>query len=626
MAECHVDREWLESNFPCRAACPVGTEAGRYVALIAEGRYREAYAVARRPNPLASICGRICAAPCEPACRRGTLDQPIAIRALKRFAAERFGVESMIDLDMLREIYGKRGVRYPDDPVAVIGAGPAGLAAAHDLALLGYPVTIFEAQPVAGGMLRLGIPEYRLPRELVKLEINAILSIGVRLEVGSRLGKDFTIADLRRRGFRAIFIAIGAHKGRDLEMPGVDTDGVLKGVDFLLNVNMGYRLELGRKVVVVGGGNVALDVARAALRTAVPEEIVNPGINIVTALDVARSAVRFGIKEVHVVSLESMEEMPAVPEEIEQAREEGIVFHPRRGPRSILSANGRVTGLETIECASVFDEKGRFNPTFVPDTELAMAADTVILAIGQTSDLSFLRPEDGVEVTPRTTIRVDPDTLATTAPGIYAGGDVAFGPRIAITAIADGRKAARSIHGWLKGTSAPAEEVEIVLETLPGYTRPLDYEGVAARRPPVLPIERRIGIAEIEHCFSESEARQEASRCLRCWINTIFNEDGELGTECILCGACADVCPHDCIEFVPVSELTADPSLRDAAVSELGEAAEALFEGPDARGTVLLKDETICIRCGLCAERCPAGTITMQEFLVMETETHAREQ
>jgi NADPH-dependent glutamate synthase beta subunit-like oxidoreductase/ferredoxin len=613
-----VDRAWLESNFPCHAACPVGTEAGRYVALIAEGRYRDAYAVARRPNPLASICGRICAAPCEPACRRGALDQPIAIRALKRFVTERFGVESMIDLDMLREIYGKRGVLHPEDRVAVIGAGPAGLAAAHDLALRGYPVTIFEAQPVAGGMLRLGIPEYRLPRELVKLEVNAILSLGVELQVGRRLGADFSLGDLRDRGYRAVFLAVGAHRGRDLRMPGVDLDGVLKGVDFLLNVNMGYRLELGRKVVVVGGGNVALDVARTALRTAIPDEMINPGINIVTALDVARSAVRFGIKEVHVVSLESMEEMPADPEEIAEAREEGIVFHPRRGPQRILGSNRRVSGLETIECTSVFDEQGRFRPTFAPGTELAMAADTVILAIGQSSDLSFLRAEDGVEVTPRGTIRVDPVTLATTAGGIYAGGDVAFGPRQAINAIADGRQAAASIHAYLRRLAVAPEPLEVLIEPLAGYTRSLDYEGIPRQKPPVLPIQRRIGIVEIEQCFSESAARIEASRCLRCWVNTIFHEDPKLGTECILCGGCADICPEDCIEFVPVSEIRADPELREAAVSELGEAAGALFEGAGARGTALIKDETVCIRCGLCAMRCPTGTITMEQYLIRE--------
>ncbi|MBI5711354.1 MAG: FAD-dependent oxidoreductase [Candidatus Eisenbacteria bacterium] len=613
-----VDRTWLESNFPCFRACPVGTEAGRYVALVAEGRYREAYAVARRPNPLASICGRICAAPCEPACRRGALDEPIAIRALKRFVTERFGVESMMDVDLLREIYGERLQRYPQDRVAVIGAGPAGLAAAHDLALLGYPVTIFEAQAVPGGMLRLGIPEYRLPRELIKLEINAILNLGVELRVGARLGRDFLLADLREQGFRSVFLAPGAQRSRDLEIPGADLDGVLKGVDFLLNVNMGYRVELGRRVLVVGGGNVAVDVARSALRTPVRDEAINPGLNIVTALDVARSAVRFGAKEVHIVCLESLETMPADRDEIHEAQREGIVIHSGRGPQRILGEADRVTGLETIECSAVFDARGRFSPTFVPGTELAIAADTVVLAIGQACDLSFLRPEDRVGVTPRGTLQVDPATLATTAPGIYAGGDAAFGPRIAIEAVADGKKAAASIHSHLRGGATPSAAVEVFIEPLPGYRRVLDYEGVPRQRPPSLPIERRVGIAEVERCFSEASARIEASRCLHCWVNTVFHEDSEQGTECILCGGCADVCPEDCITFVPLAEIFADPALLDALRAEHGEAAAALIGKEGRAGTALIKDETVCIRCGLCAERCPAGTIVMEQFQLLE--------
>lgn len=615
MRDERVDREWLESNFPCYTACPVGTEAGRYVALISEGRYREAYAVARRPNPLASICGRICAAPCEDACRRGQIDAPISIRALKRFVTERFGVESMIDLDMLGEIYGHRPVRYPEDRVAIVGGGPGGLAAAHDLALRGYPVTLFEAQPVAGGMLRLGIPEYRLPRELIKAEIHAISSLGVDLRLNQRLGEDFSLSDLRERGYRAIFLAVGAHKGREVGVPGADLDGVANGIDFLLNVNMGYRLELGRRVVVVGGGSVALDVARTALRTGVPEEAVNPEINIVTALDIARSALRFGGKEVHIVSLESLAEMPADPEEIEEARREGVVFHPGRGLRRILGHDGRVTGLETLECSSVFDAGGRFSPTLVDGTELAMAADTVILAVGQTSDLSFLEPEDGVEVTRRGTLAVEPETLATTAPGIFAGGDAAFGPRIAIDAIADGRRAATSIHAYLRGEARREEEVEVVLRPRPGYTRILDFEGIPRQRPPVLPIERRVGITEIERCFSERAARCEASRCLQCWVNTIFDQDPELGTECILCGACADVCPEECISFLAAEEVEVPEELAGELRREWGEAAEDLIAG---RGTVLVKDETRCIRCGLCAIRCPAGTITMEEFRLEE--------
>lgn len=617
MSEPQVDRRWLETNFPCHDACPVGTEAGRYVALIAEGRYREAYAVARRPNPLASICGRICAAPCEDACRRGAIDQPISIRALKRFVTERFGVESMIDLDMLREIYGHRPVRHPEDKVAIVGGGPGGLSAAHDLALRGYPVTIFEAQPVAGGMLRLGIPEYRLPRELIKAEINAILSLGVDLRLNQRLGRDFTLAELEDRGYEAVFLAIGAHKGRDVRVPGSDLDGVANGIDFLLNVNMGYRLELGRRVVVVGGGNVALDVARSALRTGLPEEAINPELNIVTALDVARSALRFGGKEVHIISLESFDEMPADEEEVEEAMREGIVFHPGRGLKRLLGNGGHVTGLETLQCSSVFDPEGRFNPTLEEDTELSMAADTVILAVGQTSDLSFLEPEDGVEVSRGGTIEVDPETLATTAPGIFAGGDVAFGPRIAIDAIADGRRAASSIHAYLRGEPRETAQPEVLLRPRPGYTRVMDFEGVPRQRPPVLPIDRRVGITEIERCFSEDTARREGSRCLQCWVNTIFRQDAELGTECILCGGCADVCPEDCISFLGADEVEVPGELAGELREEWGGAAEDLLAG---RGTVLVKDETRCIRCGLCAARCPAGTITMEEFRIQEAE------
>jgi len=613
-----VDRAWLESNFPCFKACPVGTEAGRYVALIAEGKYREAYAVARRPNPLASICGRICAAPCETVCRRGALDEPIAIRALKRFVTERFGVESMMDIELLKEIYGDRLQRYPGDRVAIVGAGPAGLAAAHDLALLGYPVTIFEAQPVPGGMLRLGIPEYRLPRELIKLEINAILNLGVELKLGARLGSDFSLGDLRRQGFRAIFLGLGAQRSRDLEIPGVDLDGVLKGVDFLLNVNMGYRVELGQRVLVIGGGNVALDVARAAIRAPARDEAINPGINIVTALDVARAAVRFGAKEVRIVCLETFETMPADREEIREARREGIEIHAGRGPVRVLGEGGRVTGLETIECSSVFDANNRFNPTFVPGTELAMAADTVVLAIGQACDLTFLQPEDGIAVTPRGTLQVDRATLATTAPGVYAGGDVAFGPRIAIEAIADGKRAATSIHAFLRGSSIPAPAVEVFIEPLPDFRRELDYESIPRQHLPTLEIERRVGIAEIEHCFSEATARREASRCLRCWVNTVFHEDPELGTECILCGGCADVCPEECITFVPLSEIEVDDGLREQVRADLGEAAAALLERGSRSGTALIKDETVCIRCGLCAQRCPVGTIVMEQFQILE--------
>ncbi|MBI5463594.1 MAG: FAD-dependent oxidoreductase [Ignavibacteriales bacterium] len=617
-----VDLEWLDSNFPCMAACPVHTEAGRYVELIAQGRYREAYHVARRPNPFASICGRICAAPCETACRRGELDQPIAIRALKRFVTERFGVESMVDLEKLKEVFGK-SVKKNGIKVAVLGGGPSGLSCAHDLALLGYEVTVFEAQSVAGGMLRVGIPEYRLPRELIRLEINAILSLGVKLKLNSAVGRDFTLADLKKQGYEGIFIAIGAHKSRDLRIGGVELDGVFRAVDFLLNVNLGYRVELGNKVVVIGGGNVAIDVARTAAR----QEKMDVGhvTEVAEALDVARSAVRFGAKEVHMVCLEDWNEMPAAASEIEEALEERIQIHPRKGPSRIIGENGKVVGFETIDCVSVFDEQKKFNPKFATGTEQTIEADTVIMAIGQTSDLLWVRPEDKIEITPRNTIKVDPTTLATSAPGIFAGGDVSFGPRNAIDAIANGKKAAQSLHTFLTGRRTTAVEitfserdVEIIVANTSRYNRDWVYENIERVPMPVLPIKRRIGVSQIELGYTEEQARREVSRCLHCWENTVFDEVGEeTGSECILCGGCVDICPENCIDLVTLDRVSADDVLQ----TELESTYDVVLKGAAANvvGSVMIKDEKRCIRCGLCAMRCPVGCITMQGYTVSET-------
>jgi NADPH-dependent glutamate synthase beta subunit-like oxidoreductase len=616
-----VDTAWLDANFPCMVGCPVHTEAGRYVGLIEEGRFREAYHVARRPNPFASICGRVCAAPCETACRRGKVDEPIAIRALKRFVCERFGVESMVDLERLKEVFGK-SVRKNGIRVAVIGAGPAGLSCAHDLALLGYAVTVFEAQSVAGGMLRLGIPEYRLPRELIRLEINAILSLGVDLKVNAAVGRDFTLADLRREGYRAVFVAIGAHKSRDLRVEGVELDGVLRAVDFLLNMNLGYRVELGRKVIVIGGGNVAIDVARSAARQEKAD--AGPVTGVAEALDVARSAIRFGAKEVHLVCLEDLHEMPASREEIHDAQEEHIQMHTRRGPQRILGSGGKVVGLETVACTSVFDGAGRFNPQFAPGSGEVMDADTIIMAIGQSSDLSWVRPEDGIELTPRGTIKVDPKTLATTAPGIYAGGDVSFGPRNAIDAVANGKKAARSIHASLGGgAEARVElafherEIEIVVANTKAYHRPWGYEQQCRVPVPALPIDRRVGVSQIELGYGEEEARREASRCLHCWENTEFNPSGEeTGSECILCGMCSDICPESCIELVTSGRVDSDGPLAGEVSATYGIAIAGSSE--TGTGAVMIKDEDRCIRCGLCAMRCPVACITMEAYMASE--------
>lgn len=611
-----VNPEWLKANVPCMQACPVRTNAGGYVALIAEGRYEEAYRLAAEPNPLASICGHICAAPCEAACRRGEIDQPIAIRALKRFVAERYGVYSK--LGRQRIVSQLRTLRREEtkERVAVIGAGPAGLTAAFELTRLGYNVTIFEASPVAGGMLSLGIPEYRLPRYIIQAQVDEILSQGVELRTNSRLGRDFSLKDLRAQGFKAVFLAIGAHKGRGLRIEGIDLDGVLNGVDFLLNANLNYRVELGQRVIVVGGGNVAVDVARSVVRfeNAIPD-YSGPEQFLREALDTARQALRLGAREVSLVCLESREEMPAFQDEIEGAQDEGIVIFNRLGPKRILGRAGRVAGLETIDVSSVFDERGRFNPTFKPNTEKQMAADTIVLAIGQQVDLSFTSGEEGLDVGPNGLLVVDQQTLATSVAGVFAGGDVAFGPRNVIAAIADGQKAALSIHHYLRkdGPQQP-ELIHIEISPVGGFKQPWDDFDATLRQPiPALPVERRIGVAEVELGYTEPLAVREARRCLQCWVNTVFEGREEEGSECILCGGCVDICPEDCIELVSLSRFSYDDEVRESLEQQLGGPVDADESSPD-QFAVMIKDEERCIRCGLCAVRCPVDCITMEAF------------
>jgi NADPH-dependent glutamate synthase beta subunit-like oxidoreductase/ferredoxin len=595
------DARWLWENEPCRAACPVHTDAGAYVTAIAEGRYRDAYMIARAPNPFASICGRVCAAPCETACRRGTVDAPIAIRALKRFVTERFGVESFAASSVWHEAHG------PVPPatgasVGVIGGGPAGLAAAHDLRLAGHPVTVYEAQAHLGGMMVLGIPEYRLARALIEREVDAILELGVEARTAFRVGVDASLTELLDR-HEALFLAVGTGRGRDLDLPGHQLDGLLRAVEFLLNVNQGFRVDLGERVVVVGGGSVAFDAARTALRAAVgdtgsrPAPTAAPSAEdtrraMTTTLDVARAAVRAGVHDVTVVALESPEEIPADPEEIAEAEAEGVSILYRRGPQRFIG-EGRVTGLETIAVESVFDAQGRFAPTFCPGTEDVLPADSVILAVGQVADLGLLG-DLALDLTPQGTVRVDPVTLRTSHVAIWAGGDVAKGPRNLIDAIADGRRAAAAIHQALSGetsaTSGPDAQPRIEISARPGFRR-LDsgYDAIARVDVPTTPTNRRVGFAEVETGYDDEQAQRESLRCLRCFDNIMLDP-----TLCILCGLCVDVCPTDCITIVR---------------------ADRLGVGAAHESTLLL-DEDRCIRCALCVNRCPPGALSM---------VHARE-
>jgi len=626
-----VDLDWLESNFPCMQACPVHTQAGRYVSLIAQGRYEEAYRYARVPNPFASICGRVCGHPCEPACRRGQFDAPISIRALKRFVTERHGPESRSPV----EVFPDRPQAFRKEKIAIIGSGPAGMSAAHDLALLGYPVTIFEAAPVPGGMMHLGIPEYRLPRDVLQAQIREILDLGPELRLNQRLGRDFSLDDLRRQGYQAVLLAFGLHRSRDLNLPGHELDGVVKGIDFLLNVNLGYRFSIGKRVVVIGGGNVAIDVARTAMReqqqkvitgtagAGLPEQLNSSEADVVMKefMDVSRQALRMGAREVHLVCLESRAEMPASEEEIEEGLAEGIVMRPSLGPKQFVGENGKLSGLEVMQCTSVFDVQRRFNPTFAAGTETIIPCDTVILAIGQASDLSFLKPSDGIEVTRQGTPKIDPATLMTTAPGVFAAGDIAFGPRLIINAVADGKKAAEEIDKFLRGSEWQPKPQYVQITVLDHHEMAEQYDEYSRLAVPVIPLERRTGIAEVESGFTEEQARREASRCLQCWINTIFEGTEANGSECILCGGCVDVCPENCLQLVPLSEfeISGDTVERLSATLE-SRVHELLHLAPAELsatvGSVMVKDETICIRCGLCAERCPVHTISMEAFEV----------
>src|SRR5438270_3497506 len=614
-------------------ACPVHTQAGRYVTLIAQGRYEEAYRYARVPNPFASICGRVCGHPCEPACRRGQFDLPISIRALKRFVTERHGPESRNPID----VFPERPRSLRPEKIAIIGSGPAGMSAAHDLALLGYHVTVFEAAPVPGGMMHLGIPEYRLPRDVLQAQIREILDLGPELRMNMRLGKDFSLADHRRQSYNALLLAFGLHRSRDLNLPGHEMDGVVKGIDFLLNVNLGYRFSIGKQVVVIGGGNVAIDVARSAMReqqkpapgaedaAGLPDELTSSEHDVAMKefMDVSRQALRMGAREVHLVCLESRTEMPASEEEIEEGLVEGIKMHPSLGPKQFVGTNGKLIGLEVINCTSVFDAQHRFSPIFAAGTETIIPCDTVILAIGQASDTSFLKPTDGIETTRQGTLKIDPATLMTTAPGIFAAGDVAFGPRLIINAVADGKKAAEEIDKFIRGADWKPKPKFVQITLLDHHQMTSQYDEYSRLAVPVIPLERRTGIAEVEIGFTEEQARREASRCLQCWINTIFEGTEVNGTECILCGGCVDVCPENCLQLVPLSQFEfSDESIQLLSTTSDSRSHELLHLSPDGlvteEGSVMVKDETICIRCGLCAERCPVKTITMEAFEVFD--------
>lgn len=600
------DKDYFDTNIPCRTACPIHTECGRYVQAIGISRDEEAYLLARAPNPFAYVLGRICAHPCEDKCRRGKIDEPIAICALKRYATDRHNLGA--GHDPVRKKLPPPARR--DKRVAVIGAGVCGLTCAHDLALLGYTVEVFESAPVPGGMLYLGIPQFRLPREIIKMEVDNILSMGVTLHTRVTIGRDISFSDLRSK-FDSVLLSTGLNKGRELSIPGSHHAGVYNGIDFLINVNLGFEIELGKRVVVVGGGNVAIDVARSAVRLVQEASYAaadDDSTQLQPAFDAARMALRSGAEDVQMVSLESRAQMPAWKGEVEEAEHEGIVVDNGWGPKEIVGENGVVTGLKVRRCISVFDENGRFNPAF-SDEEKIIPCDSVILAIGQQADLSFLNGQKDVEVTPRGILKID-DNLMTSAPGVFAGGDVAFGPRILVEAVANGHKAARSIHVFLSGKTRKTTLSQFRI--FPNWEMPRGYLSIPRQKMPVLAANRRIGIAEVELGFDEEQGRAEGLRCLKCQVNTIFD-----GSKCILCAGCVDVCPENCLRLVDLVQVSGDERYDALIRNRYGVSAAELNAGQVG---AIIKNEEKCIRCGLCAQRCPTGAITMEALEQQERE------
>lgn len=476
---------------PCQYICPIDQEASVYLALIAIGKFEEALNIIRKDNPLPTVCGRVCHHPCETVCTAAEMGEPIAIRALKRFI-----MDWAIEKGYQSPSEQKKQRKYK---VAVIGAGPAGLAAGYYLNRKGYKVAVFESLPVPGGMLTVGIPEHRLPKKTLNFDIEHIIKSGVAIKTNKALGKDFSIDDLFKEGYRAIFIAIGAHKSMKLNIPGEDANGFIHALDLLKTINLGKKAELGENVGIVGGGNAAIDSARVAIRSK-------------------------NCKKVTVLYRRTRKEMPAFEEEIDHAIEEGIDIQFLVTPIKILTENGKVIGVECIRMKlGDLDESGRRRPVPIKGSEFTLELDTLIPAIGERPDISFLTDKDNLKISKWDTIDVDDETLLTDREGVFAGGDVVTGPRTVVEAIAAGKLAAESIEKYLSGKSLARE---YKLSRPSSYVEPVELteeEIEKAERPkmPKLPPRaRNKNFKEVELGLSEEKAIKEARRCLRCELKT----------------------------------------------------------------------------------------------------------
>jgi NADH-quinone oxidoreductase subunit F len=477
---------------PCQYICPIDQEASTYIALIAQKKYEEAFKVIRKDNPLPSVCGRVCSRACESVCRAGETGEPIAIRALKRYVldwAAAKGLDAPTKFPVTRT-----------DKVAIVGAGPAGLAAGYELIKKGYPVRIFESLPVAGGMLRVTIPDYRLPKDILQDDLDYLASCGLSIKTNMTLGKDFTLGDLFQQGYKAVFLATGAHKPLEMGVPGEEAEGVLQALEYLKNHHLGIPVSLGARVVVIGGGNSAVDAARVAFRDK-------------------------RVKQATILYRRTRKEMPAYPEEIEAGLEEGVKIEYLVAPVRVRIRDEKVVGVECIRMKlGEKDSSGRAKPVPIPGSEFQIPADTLILAISERAYTPYLKDSDGLTLSPEWgTIIVDPASMATTRPGVFAGGDVVSGPSSVVEALAAGKTAALSIESYLEGRplTRPRDVTRPSLYVEPVKLTEEEAQNTKRVKMPHLPpAKRRSGHEEIETGFTKELALKEARRCLRCELET----------------------------------------------------------------------------------------------------------
>ena len=561
-----ADENWFRENISCQYACPVNTPASSYIERLQDGDYDGALGLNYMANLFPHILGRVCTHPCESACRRGKIDEPVSICSLKRVAAD-FAKK---EYPKRRSVTKKTGKKKK---VAIIGAGPSGLAAGNDLAVMGHDVTIFEALPMAGGMLSVGIPPYRLPWNKIEGAVGWVEKLGIKLKLKSPI-KNSEAFDKLVEKYDAVYIAAGAHKSPELDISGEDMKGVLHGITYMKDINLGKQGKVPSKVAVVGGG--------------------------FTAIDCARSSLRLGAKEVFIIYRRTLKEMPAGELEVSMAEEEAIKILYLTTPIKILG--DKKSKVNAIECIKNRlgepDASGRRRPEPIPGSEFTLPVDMVIAAIGQSPDISFMAETSGVEFSKWGTVKVDAKSFMTSRKGVFAGGDFITGPRNAIEVIADGRRAATAIDNYLSGNKE--RKYEYFFNDKDPVRNDPGYESIPRQKQNAVSMGARWDIdKEVELGFSKESASKEADRCLLCHYNIFIDE------KCVLCGGCIDVCPHNCIEMISRDKVEAEGML-DGSI-------------PDDWDAVMAIDEEKCIRCGLCVKRCPVDAITMKRFSYAET-------